>query len=197
MPEQAVEQSKQRAKKLTYNLKGFSILLADDYEFMQSLVVGMLKEFGVGSIMTRNDGSEARDLLTISLAAQQSTAIKGVDLLITDWLMPKGSGIDLISWVRNHKKDQIRFLPILLLSAFTSEDVIVEARNRGANEELVKPISGELLASRILAMINNPRAFIKAPDFFGPDRRRREKEFKGEDRRKTPAEEITQHNEQI
>ena len=194
MPEQEAEQ---RTRRLTYNLKGFSILLADDYEFMQSLVVGMLKEFGVGSIMTCNDGSEARDLLTISLAAQQSTAIKGVDLLITDWMMPGGSGVDLISWVRNHKKDEVRFLPILLLSAFASEEVVVAARNHGANEELVKPISGTLLASRILTMINNPRAFIKAPDFFGPDRRRRDKEFKGEDRRKTPAEEIVQHNEQI
>jgi len=119
-----------------------------------------------------------------------------IDILLTDWMMPDGPGIDLIRWVRNHKKDQIRFTPIILVSAFASEEIIVGARNAGTNEALVKPISGQLLASRILAVINKPRSFIKAPDFFGPDRRRKDRPFKGEDRRKIAAEEIIQHSEQ-
>jgi two-component system, chemotaxis family, chemotaxis protein CheY len=186
----------QRRGSVTFDLGGFNILLADDYDFMQNLVEAMLKEFGIGSILTGRDGMEARDFLTLSLAAQQSTDLNSVDILLTDWMMPGGSGLDLIRWIRNHKKDEIRFLPIILITAFASQDVIIAARDAGANEALVKPVSGELLASRILNVINHPRPFIKASDFFGPDRRRRDKKFAGEDRRLTPAEEITKHYEQ-
>ena len=55
---------------------------------------------------------------------------------------------------------------------------------------MVKPVSGEKLASRILNVIDHPRPFIKAPEFFGPDRRRRDIKYTGEDRRKTDAEQI-------
>lgn len=180
---------------VTFDLSSFNILLADDYDFMQALTVAMLKEFGLGGITTCRNGRDARDFLTLSLASQQNTEIKDIDILLTDWMMPDGSGIELIRWIRNHKKDKIRFMPIILVSAFASEEIIVGVRNAGANEALVKPISGQLLASRILAVINNPRSFIKAPDFFGPDRRRKDRPFEGEDRRKTDAEEITQHTE--
>jgi len=199
MSEQVAKQSENKTtydpKKSIYDLSGFSILLADDYDFMQALVAAMLKEFGVGSIMNCNNGLEARDLLTVSLAAQQSADIKNVDIILTDWMMPDGSGTELIRWVRNHKKDQIRFMPILLITAFASEEAITEARNNGANEALVKPVSGEKLASRILSVINKPRPFIKTPDFFGPDRRRKDKAIKGEDRRKMAAEEISHYDE--
>jgi len=84
-----------------------------------------------------------------------------------------------------------------MISAFASRDVVEVSRDSGANEALVKPVSASLLASRIQAVINSPRPFIKSPDFFGPDRRRKEQKFKGEDKRVTPAEEVKVNNEQL
>ena len=179
-----------------YDLKAFTILLVEDYEFMQDLITGMLRAFGVGNIIVCESGSEARGLLSV-MAAAKTADMKMADIVLTDWMMPEGDGESLLNWIRNHKEDKIRFMPVTMVSAFTSEDVVKMARDFGANEALVKPVSGEKLAQRILSVIDHPRPFIKAPHFFGPDRRRKELTWKKEERRKTQAEEIKVHNEQI
>ncbi|MEM7680184.1 MAG: response regulator, partial [Pseudomonadota bacterium] len=65
-----------------------------------------------------------------------------------------------------------------------------QARDCGANETLVKPISGNGLASRICSMIDNPRPFVSTDDYFGPDRRRKDLPYKCEDRRLLKQENI-------
>lgn len=192
----AAKQAAKVRSDITYSLKNFNILLAEDYEFMQSLISSMLRNFGVGNIMVCGSGNEAVELMRITQAQAKSIAIKPIDIVLVDWMMLDGSGLDLINWIRNHKNDAVRFMPIMLISAFTSEDVVIAARDHGANEALVKPISGEKLASRILAMIDNPRPYVKAPTFFGPDRRRRDREVK-EERRKTTADQVVMHTERI
>ena len=37
--------------------------------------------------------------------------------------------------------------------------------------------------TKIAAVVNNPRPFVRAKSYFGPDRRRQDLEFKGVDRR--------------
>lgn len=180
----------------TYNLKAFNVLLVEDFEFLQQLITGMLKSFGVGGITVCSSGDEARGLLQV-LAASRSSDMKMVDIVLADWMMPEGNGEELIRWIRNNNDDKIKFLPVILLSAFTDKQTIITARDAGANEALVKPVSGENLANRILNVINHPRPYIKSPDYFGPDRRRKTQKFKGDEKRKTQAEEIKVHNEQL
>lgn len=184
------------AQRKAYDLRNFNVLLAEDYEFMQQLITGMLKAFGVGQIVVCPGGDESRGLLSV-MAAAKTNDIKMVDIVLCDWMMPEGSGPDFVNWIRNHKNDKIRFLPVIMISAFASEDVVKAARDSGANESLVKPVSGEKLAARILSVIDHPRPFIKAPDFFGPDRRRKKIPWKQEERRQLQAEEIKVHNEQL
>lgn len=190
------QQVRQAGKSNTYSLKNFNILLVEDYEFLQQLITGMLRAFGVGGIIVCGSGEEAKGLLSI-MAASKSADMKMVDIVLTDWMMPDGSGEELIRWIRNHKSDKIKFLPLVMVSAFTSEDVVKAARDFGANEALVKPVSGEKIATRILSVIDHPRPFIKSPDFFGPDRRRKDLPWKKEERRKMDAEMIKVHNEQL
>jgi two-component system chemotaxis response regulator CheY len=97
--------------------------------------------------------------------------------------MPKGSGRELLKWIRTHDKDDIRFLPVVVVSGYTTELLTHITRDMGANEILVKPISGTMLASRICSVIDNPRPFVKSADFFGPDRRRQNMAFRGTERR--------------
>lgn len=186
-----------KAPAKTYNFKQLTVLLAEDTPSMQSLISSMLKTFEVGEVLIASSGAEAQGLISITQSKRRSGDVKGIDIILTDMLMPDGSGIDLIRWVRAHKDDEIRFLPILLISAHTTKRVVAEARDHGANEALVKPISGGKLASRILGLIDTPRPFIKTADFFGPDRRRQNLAFEGEDRRKISAEEIHVHKEHL
>ena len=113
-----------------------------------------------------------------------------VDIVLTDWLMPKGPGEDLLRWIRGSDRDSIRFLPVIVISGYTTEYIATTARDLGANETLVKPISGNALASRICSVIDHPRPFINAPHYFGPDRRRQEIPYTHMERRQMQAVEI-------
>lgn len=187
---------KQASKANTYSLKNFSILLVEDFEFLQQLIVGMLRAFGVGNIIVCSSGEEAQGLLSV-MASTKSADVRMVDIVLVDWMMPEGNGEQLMKWVRNHKSDKVKFMPMVLLSSFASETVVRAARDFGANEALVKPVSGEKMAMRILSVIDHPRPYIKAPGFFGPDRRRKEIVWKKPERRKMEPEKIKVNNEQL
>lgn len=177
-----------------YDLSNFTVLIVEDSSYMHELMSSMLKAFGVGDIMVAEGATEAIDLLTVTQARSKSRFITRVDIVLTDWLMARGSGAELIKWIRAHEKDPIRFLPIVVVSGYTTETITSAARDLGADEILVKPISGTGLASRICSVIDNQRPFIKAPRYFGPDRRRHVMPFKGNDRRVMAAEEIKVKN---
>ncbi|MCD8497625.1 MAG: response regulator [Alphaproteobacteria bacterium] len=181
----------------TYDLKNLNVLLVEDSRSMQTLIASMLRSFGVGDVLVCEGGNEAIGILTITQARKKGSDIKGIDIVLTDWLMPQGSGVELLEWIRSHEADNIKFLPVLLLSAYTTQKVIATARDNGANEALVKPVSGATLAGRILSIIDKPRAFVKTENFFGPDRRRQDMAFKGPDRRKIQAEMIKVNHEQL
>jgi two-component system chemotaxis response regulator CheY len=174
-----------------YDLSNFTVLIVEDSLYMQSLMTSMLKAFGVGDILACENAKDAVELLTVLQSSKKSRLLKNVDIILTDWLMPKGSGGDLIKWVRSHEKDSIRFLPIIVVSGYTTTYVTSMARDLGANDTLVKPVSGTALASRICSVIDNPRSFIRTRDFFGPDRRRHDVAFKGKDRRNPVLNEVT------
>ncbi len=181
----------QSGSTVTYSLHKFRVLLVEDYDFMQSLVSGMLRAFGVGDVVICNGGEDAKAALSSMV-----TTSKLVDLVITDWMMPEGTGDDLTRWIRDHENETMRFLPVLTISSYANKEMIESSRDSGANEALVKPLSGEKLARRILAIIDGPRSFVKSPDFFGPDRRRKNKNWTHEERRKTDPTTIEVHDEQ-
>ncbi len=179
-----------KKKDLPYDLSNFTILIVEDSEHMQNLMASMLKVFGVGEILACANGTEAMDLLTVLQASRKSKYLTSVDIVLMDWLMPKGNGEQLLDWIRKSEKDAIRFLPVIVVSGYTTEYIAAKARDMGANETLVKPISGTNLAGRICSVIDHPRPFIKSSDFFGPDRRRHNVAYEGRERRSTPAEEV-------
>lgn len=180
-----------------YDLSNFTVLLVEDSEYMSSLMCSMLKAFGVGDILTCRNANEAIGIITITQARKKSRFVTDIDIVVTDWLMPGGSGEELIDWIRSHEDDAVRFMPIILVSAYTTEKVIAMARDHGANESMVKPLSAKGLASRICTVIDNPRPFIQAPGFFGPDRRRQQMVWPGQDRRKTEPRELKVYDEKL
>lgn len=184
-------------KPKAYDLSKINVLLVEDSSAMRRLLTSMLRAFGVRDVLTAESGREAQEIISITQSKNRSAKIRLIDLIVTDLVMPDGTGEELILWIRRSQDDEIRFFPIILISAHTTEKMILSARDSGANETLAKPISGGGLAGRILSLIDNPRPFIKAPNFFGPDRRRKAMPFEGQERRITSAESIKVHHERI
>lgn len=71
-----------------------------------------------------------------------------------------------------------------MMTGFSSQLRVEAARDCGITEFLVKPFTSRDLYNRIVQIIEKPRQFVDADDFFGPDRRRRAiKDYDGPQRR--------------
>jgi DNA-binding response OmpR family regulator len=93
--------------------------------------------------------------------------------------------------VRTGKDSPNPFVPIIMLTGHTEMHRVIEARDAGVHEFLAKPISAKGLYSRVKSIIERPRPFIRAGLYFGPDRRRRQIDWKGPERRKTSTDLIS------
>jgi DNA-binding response OmpR family regulator len=105
------------------------------------------------------------------------------DICIIDWEMKPVNGIEFVKTVRMGDDSSNPFLPIIMLTAYAERNRIIEARDAGVNEFVVKPVSAGTLFERVETIIERPRSFVRLTDFFGPDRRRKATSFSGDDRR--------------
>lgn len=145
-----------------YDLSRLNVLVVDDNRHMVSLLRQVLSVLGVRSIATASDG---RDALS---ALRQFDA----DMVITDWVMAPIDGITLLKRLRSGPDSPCPEVPVLMLTAYTDRARVEQARDAGVNEYLAKPISAACLYARLVAMIERPKQFVRAPSYIGPDRRR-------------------------
>ncbi len=93
----------------------------------------------------------------------------GIDLVITDYRMPRGTGMDLIKHVRANHPD----VEIMMVTGYPSINGAVEAIKDGAGEYLAKPFTTEELlgaVERIVAKMVHRRVLSSPdtpPDNFG------------------------------
>ncbi|MDD9907042.1 MAG: response regulator [Rhodospirillaceae bacterium] len=158
---------------MAYDLEQLNILLIEDDASMRALIRDMLYAFGISNIQTAQEGSKAYAELRHFPA----------DIVLTDWVMEPLDGIDFTRMVRTAPDSPNPFVPIIMLTAHSSMERVIQARDSGVNEFLAKPVTAKGLYSRIATVIESPRQFVRASEYFGPDRRRSVKEFMGMDRR--------------
>ncbi len=157
-----------------YDLSQVKTLIVDDHDPMRRIFLMMLKALGMREVEHANDGQEALEILKHFDA----------DIIITDLEMPVINGFELTRLVRNGEAGSDPFTPIIMVSGHAEKESIFAARDAGINEFLAKPVSAKDLYARIRRIIEHPRPFIRADEYFGPDRRRRAQKFAGPDRRK-------------
>jgi DNA-binding response OmpR family regulator len=157
-----------------YNLGRLNFLIVDDNKHMRALVKTILHALGAKSTMEAGDGADAFKELRHFPA----------DIIICDWNMSPLDGLDFVRLVRTGNDSPNPFVPIIMLTGHTEMQRVVEARDSGVHEFLAKPISAKALYSRIRSIIENPRPFVRTNTYFGPDRRRKQVEWRGPERRK-------------
>lgn len=156
------------------------VLVADRDRRMASLVLSVLNSFGFREVRVITCGSEALETLKND----------PFDLIITEWNLANTGGLELVRAIRDAKDHQRlkRDIPIIMLTAKADMDAVKAARDSGITEFLIKPFTAATLAHRLIQVIDNPRVFIEAPQFVGPDRRRRGEDAPGSERRGGAAE---------
>ncbi|MSO93389.1 MAG: response regulator [Rhodospirillales bacterium] len=159
----------------SYNIQRLNFLLVDDNKFMRSVVRAVLNSWGCKTIAEASDGEEALKELKSFPA----------DIVIADWEMAPMNGIEFARRLRSDPDSPNRFVPVIMLTAHTEAWRVKSAREAGIHEFLVKPVMPKALYERICVLIERPRKFVRAGNYFGPDRHRHKKHHhEGEDRRK-------------
>jgi len=147
-----------------YLLDNVSVIVIDDNPHMRSLILSILHSLGVEKISDSGDAQEGYQRLQNFQA----------DVLIVDWDMKPMSGLDFANMVRKDEDSPNPYVPIIMLSGATEYEHVLQARDAGVNEFVVKPLSAKTLFDRITSIIDNPRPFVKNEHYFGPCRRRRD-----------------------
>ena len=148
---------------MTFDFRNLSILVVEDTVPMLKLICSVLQTFGTGKIHRAADGGKGFEAF----------CEYNPDIVITDWHMPPTSGIEMVYNIRNSALSPNKTVPIIMMTGFAAINRVAKARDMGATEFLSKPFSANDLAQRIDHIINKPRDFIRAEEYFGPDRRRR------------------------
>ncbi|MEH6556587.1 MAG: chemotaxis response regulator CheY [Oceanicoccus sp.] len=117
--------------------KGMKILIVDDFSTMRRIIKNLLRDLGFTNTAEADDGSTALPMLQNGR----------FDFLITDWNMPGMSGIDLLKAVR--ADEQLKKMPILMVTAEAKRDQIIEAAQAGVNGYVVKPFTAAVLKEKI------------------------------------------------
>ena len=145
-------------------------------------IVGAIEQVNLGQDVGEVLGLDKKLGVTLTDDVKKALSTKP-DIVLTDWVMPPHNGIDLARWVRTGAGSPDPFLPIIMMTAFSDLDRVAEARDAGVNEFLAKPMSPKNLMRRVQAVVEKPRSYIRNDGYFGPERRRRELPYIGDDRR--------------
>ncbi|MEK2688293.1 response regulator [Bdellovibrio sp. GT3] len=120
------------------------ILVIDDMPSIRDLVKNTLKAMGFKNIQEAGDGEEGLKVLM-----QTNVPGSSIQLVISDWNMPKMKGLELLKHVRATAEWQN--LPFVLLTSESERDQVTEAVLAGVSQYIVKPFSAKIFEDKLKA----------------------------------------------
>ena len=126
-----------------FKLSKTRVLVVDDNQNMRKLVANILEGFGIKNVQTCPTAMEAfNDFISFP-----------ADLIICDWNMAPVDGMTFIRMVRTSSDSPNKKVPIIMLTGYTERELVIEARDAGADAFLAKPVSPKALLDRVMALI--------------------------------------------
>jgi CheY-like chemotaxis protein len=138
------------------DLGSLTVMVVDDSAGMRQLMGSVLQSLGIRHVRAAASGPEA---LTMARQAKP-------DLFIVDWEMRPMDGLTLMREIRRVTNYAFAFVPIIVLTAHSSPQVVRAALSHGANQFLSKPVVPQTLLNRMLWALNDRRAFVNRDGFF-------------------------------
>ena len=144
-------------------IESLKALVVEDNAHMRALLRSLLMALGLRDVAEAANGEEAFAKLREH----------GADLILTDLSMTPVDGITFTRTVRSAVDSPNPYVPIIMVTGHTARHRVEAARDAGVTEFLAKPVTVQNLLLRVLEIVERPRAYVRCPGYFGPDRRRR------------------------
>jgi two-component system chemotaxis response regulator CheY len=119
------------------------VIIADDSLTMRRVLSNMLEEMGQGFDCLTADGGD----VVLELLDEHPD----VGLILLDWNMNVMNGLDCLRAIRARAETQA--IPVVMISAETMRDRIVETVKAGANSYIIKPFTPEKLQAIITPLL--------------------------------------------
>jgi len=113
------------------------VLVVDDFATMRRILRNVLKQIGFTNIIEADDGSTALAVLKKD----------NVDLILSDWNMPKVSGLELLKSIRSD--ESMKDLPFLMVTAEGQKDSVIRAVQAGVSNYIVKPFTADTIKEKL------------------------------------------------
>jgi two-component system chemotaxis response regulator CheY len=125
---------------MTFSL-AMPVLVVDDSRTMARLARNLLMLIGFNEVDDVYDG-------TTALARLRE---RQYGLVLCDWNMQPITGYALLKQIR--ADPNLKRLPVIMLTAETTRENVIAAREAGANGYIVKPFNGETLKQKVAAVL--------------------------------------------
>lgn len=128
--------------------KSVRVLIVDDVPSMRKVHRHYMLSCGFRHIDLAEDGLRAYSLLRKATAEN-----KPYNLVISDWEMPKVSGLELLRKVRTDK--ELWKTPFFLITSLADKAHILQGINTGATGYMVKPINQKIVNQKFRDYLDN------------------------------------------
>jgi len=113
-----------------------AVLIVDDEALIRSFLRSALET--TARVIEAEDGEQALEILRVRTEAT-------VDLVLVDHPLPKRSGLEVLQVTKRCWP----WIPVVMITGFSSEDLVVEALRAGASDYLRKPIGRDALMQTV------------------------------------------------
>ncbi|MFT5523657.1 MAG: two-component system chemotaxis response regulator CheY [Pirellulaceae bacterium] len=117
-----------------------NVLVVDDVELTRMMLVKGLKDIGVKSILEAEDGVDA-----LRIFKQND-----IDVIFSDWKMPRMDGIELAKKIRELTDD----CPVIMITAESTKGSVIDAIRAGVSDYLIKPFDPVTLREKLTKWTN-------------------------------------------
>ena len=123
------------------NLGRMVIMIVDDDDEVRGIIKDYLMMFGFRTFIEARDGAEAYRFVL--------DTIQRIDLIISDWEMPRTDGLALLKAVRAHNSRYMT--PFVMVTSQQSQErmKVTNAKKHAVDNYIIKPFRSEILKEKV------------------------------------------------
>jgi two-component system chemotaxis response regulator CheY len=120
------------------------VMIIEDSSFVRTLVKKILLDIGVREIREAEDGSTGLEL------CEQ----KPPDVILCDLSMEPMDGLEFVRLLRQHEKQALQTIPVIVLTTHAEADFVQQAMRCGIEAYLLKPASPGMVKERLTRVLS-------------------------------------------